>query len=97
MKLTHNDIESLANLIANQVAVAISAQETVGRWLKIPRACRYAKISKNTLMNCILSGDIRAKKRGKGGWIVDRLSIDEYNGRNAEELLYNDIARRAGL
>ena len=97
MKLTHNDIEPLASLIANQIAAIISAQETAGRWLKIPQACVYAKISKNTLMDCIISGDIRAIKRKKGGWIVDRLSIDEYNSHRIEEALYKDIAQRVDL
>ena len=97
MNISHTDIETLASLIANQVAAVMSAQETAGRWLKIPQACKYAKMSKNTLMDCIISGDIRATKRKKGGWIVDRLSIDEYNSSGIEEALYNDLAQRVNL
>lgn len=97
MNISNNDIQPLASLIANQVAAAISEQRTAGRWLKIPQACTYAKISKNTLMDCIISGDIRATKRKKGGWIVDRLSIDEYNSHRIEETLYKDIAQRVDL
>lgn len=47
------------------------------RWLNITEACRYAKMSKNTLMECILDGYIKASKP-RGKWIVDRLSIDTY-------------------
>jgi hypothetical protein len=67
------------------------------RWLKIEEACSYAKMSRNTLMKCIDNGDIKGKKRKKGGWIIDRLSIDEYNGSVTEDALFADIARRAGL
>ena len=92
-----SNIESFANIIAKEVASVISTQTAAGRWLKIPQACSYAKMSKNTLMECIFCGDIKATKRKKGGWVVDRYSIDEYNGHNDEENLYNDIAGRITL
>jgi hypothetical protein len=66
------------------------------RWLKIDEACRYAKLSRPILMELIGTGEIRARLRPKGGWIVDRLSIDEYNAGH-EEGLYLDIAKRCGL
>jgi excisionase family DNA binding protein len=66
------------------------------RWLTIREACLYSKMSKNTLMECIEAGQIKAsKKRGK--WIVDRLSIDAYYEDIEVEALYKDVARRSGL
>lgn len=67
-----------------------------GRWLSMPKACRYSEMSKNTLMKCIKNGDIKAsKKRGK--WIVDRESIDKYYEADIENVLFNDIAQRVKL
>ena len=66
------------------------------RWLKIEEACKYAKLSRPVIMELITDGEIRARHRPKGGWIVDRLSIDEYN-LGHEEALYQDIAKRCGL
>jgi excisionase family DNA binding protein len=66
------------------------------RWLTVKEACLYSKMSKNTLMECIMSNEIKAcKKRGK--WIIDRLSIDIYYADFEIETLSKDIARRAGL
>lgn len=50
-------------------------------------------------MECINSGFIRAKKRKIGGWIVDRISIDEYNSIDGgqDEALFDDFAKRAAL
>lgn len=93
MELKHKDIETLACMIAEHVVDLIVNE----KWLKIEKACRYAKMSKNTIMECILNGDIRAKKREKGGWIVDRQSIDEYNGSSSDDALYQEVAKRAGI
>lgn len=65
-------------------------------WLPIVDACHYAGLSKNTLMACIKAGDIKAKKRPIGGWIVDRRSIDAYN-QGEDEAAAEDVARRLGL
>lgn len=95
--LTHDDINALAKQIAKQVEASMLTKVRPGRWLKIPEACLYARMSKNTLMECINNNEINAKKRKKGGWVVDRLSIDRYNSCNDEDVLFNDIAKRAGL
>lgn len=67
------------------------------RWLTVRRAALYAGMSTNSMRQAISEGRIRATKRPVGGWIVDRLSIDEYNSGAAEDELYRDVARRAGL
>jgi hypothetical protein len=46
------------------------------RWLSVSQACKYASMSRPTLMNHILNGNFYAKKDGK--WRVDRYSIDTY-------------------
>ena len=56
------------------------------------------RASKNTLMDMIAEGQIRAHKR-PGKWIVDRESIDEFykSGSGNDEALFQDFAKRAGL
>lgn len=66
------------------------------RWLTVQEACRYAKMSRTTLMECVNSGDIKGSRR-RGKWIVDRLSIDTYYQDTEFENRYRDVARRAGL
>ena len=60
------------------------------------KATKYSEMSKNTLMECIKSGDIKASKR-RGKWIVDRHSIDKYYESDIETVLFNDIAQRVKL
>ena len=96
-EITQKQMFELASIIAEQLEASVLSKTAHGRWLKITQACKYAQMSKNTLMECIADGEIKAKKRKKGGWIVDRCSIDEYNGHNGEDMLYNDIARRTIL
>jgi len=68
------------------------------RWLEISEATQYARLGRTKLMRLIADGEIRATKRPVGGWIVDRISIDEYNsGGHQEALLMADIAERIGL
>lgn len=76
---------------------ALLEAATPARWLSIKRACLYAGMSRNSLMQCINESRIRARHRPVGGWIVDRLSIDEYNSGEAEADLYADLAGRVGL
>ncbi len=83
----------MENTISEQIEKLLNINQ---RWLTMAEACQYAKISKNTLMKCIHSGDVRASKR-HGKWIVDRLSIDRYYESDTEELLYRDIACRVSL
>lgn len=57
----------------------------LSRWLKISEACKYARMSKNTLMEYIKSGDIYATKKG-GNWIVDRKSIDDFYDEDRKKM-----------
>lgn len=92
MEFTPNDIKKISALIIGQ----IDDLNIMGRWLPMPKACKYSEMSKNTLMECIKNGDIKAsKKRGK--WIVDRQSIDKYYEADIETALFNDIAQRVRL
>jgi hypothetical protein len=69
-------METLANIVADLVVAKTSAV----RWMKIKEACSYANLSKPIIeKKCIKAGAIKAKKRPIGGWVVDRLSVDEYN------------------
>jgi len=49
----------------------------IARWLKVKEACRYARMSRNTLMRYVRNGDICGTKRC-GFWIIDRESIDKF-------------------
>lgn len=78
MKLSHTDIASLAEFIAEQVKIDILSTVTIGRWLTLQEAMKYAKVkSVNTIRNWINEGYIYAHKRS-GSWIVDRESIDDW-------------------
>lgn len=87
--LTNSDIKSLAALIANNIVEI----DVMGRWLSMSKACKYSEMSKNTLMECIKTGDIKASKN-RGKWIVDRQSIDKYYESDIETVLFNDVAQR---
>jgi len=81
MKLTYNNIEPLATLIANQVAAVISAQETTGRWLKLKEAALYSSIGRKRLVQLAENGKVTGFQdpdSGRGDWIFDRQSLDEY-------------------
>jgi len=71
------------------------------RWLDLGQACEYAKMGRTTLLKALKHGDIKGRRRGKGGWIVDRRSIDAYNAgtdiAGSDEKLFNDVAGRADL
>lgn len=54
---------------------------TTPRWIKLKEATRYAAIGKGRLVSLAVSGVIRGAQdpdSGRGDWIFDRLSIDEY-------------------
>jgi Helix-turn-helix domain len=92
MEINPEDIKKISILLIRQ----IENLTIFGRWLPISKATRYSEMSKNTLMECINNGDIKAsKKRGK--WVVDRKSIDEYYEADIEAALFNDIAKRVEL
>lgn len=92
MEIIPNDIKKISVLITRQ----IEDLNIIGRWLSMPKACKYSEMSKNTLMKCIKNGDIKASKR-RGKWIVDRRSIDKYYEADIETALFNDIAQRVKL
>lgn len=81
MEITHNDIEPLASMIANHVAAVISAQETAGRWLKLKEAALYSSIGRKRLVQLAENGKVAGFQdpdSGRGDWIFDRQSLDEY-------------------
>jgi len=78
MNVSHNDIASLAQLIAEQVMADILSNIGPGRWLTFPEAMLYAKVkSRDTMRKWIDNGYIYAHKRS-GQWIIDRQSIDDW-------------------
>ena len=89
--LTPTDISTIADQIAARLSIYSA------RWLKVSDAASYAGMSRNTLFDCIANGEIKAKKRPKGGWIVDRMSIDEYNSSGSDDALFADFAKRTRI
>jgi hypothetical protein len=78
MNLNHDDIATLANVIAKEVGAVISAQSNSSRWLSLREAMEYAKVkSVNTIKHWINEGYIYGFKRS-GEWIIDRESIDDW-------------------
>ena len=78
MSLTNNDLERLAELVAEQVGDIVSANSCHGRWLTLREAMQYARVkSPNTIKKWIDEGYIYAFKRS-GEWIVDRESVDDW-------------------
>ena len=75
MELTHNDINNIAELVAEKIQCNL-VSTTLGRWLTLDEAMAYAKVkSKNTIKNWLEQGYIKGQKR-TGAWIIDRQSID---------------------
>ena len=75
--LTHENIESLAELVAEKILSQSRLNQTASRWLKVKEAAEYAKVSRRKLMTWIDEGYIYGFKR-TGEWIVDRESIDQW-------------------
>jgi len=57
------------------------------RWMDIKTACTYTSMSKPTIMEYIMIGDVYAKKLS-GKWYVDRDSIDEFMLKDSVELTH---------
>ena len=58
------------------------------RWLKIKAAALYSSIGQKRLKSLAISGDIRGyqdKESGRGDWIFDKKSIDEYRLKPLQE------------
>lgn len=47
------------------------------RWISIKQAKEIVSLSRPTLVNLILSGDLRGRKVGKK-WLIDQDSIQEF-------------------
>ncbi len=78
MDLTHNDIKTLAALIAEEVGEIIATEKITGRWLSLSEAKEYGKAkSSNTIKKWIEEGFIYGFKRS-GSWIIDKNSIDDW-------------------
>ena len=79
----------------------ICTEYPMQRFLRDSLLIQFAPISnqmsRNILMQCIEAGDISARKRPRGGWIVDRVSIDEYNSCKEDDALFNDLKQRVKL
>jgi hypothetical protein len=69
------DIHELKELMRQFIRA--SGQNSYPRWMDVKTACRYASMSKNTLMAYIKDDSIYAK-RLRGKWYVDRDSIDNF-------------------
>ena len=82
-----------ANRIADKIASELLPYFTSPRWLKLKQACQYSSIGKDRLKQLAEMGDIvgfqdpDSKRRD---WIFDRLSLDAYRFRQA-----NDIEKKA--
>ena len=84
MNFTHDNLEKLAELVAEQVGDIVLANSRRGRWLTLREAMEYAKVkSPNTIKKWIDEGFIYAFKRS-GEWIIDRESVDDWY--NSEKL-----------
>lgn len=76
MELTHNDLQQLAAMVAQEIKDILGAP--IGRWITFAQAMKYARVrSKTTMRKLINEGHVYGFKRGHG-WIVDRESIDDY-------------------
>ncbi len=74
---TRENIESLAEIVADKILARNRINQTPGKWLTIKEATEYAKVSRRKMMGWIDEGYIYGFKR-TGEWIVDRESIDNW-------------------
>ncbi|GAB6143503.1 hypothetical protein [Desulfocicer niacini] len=87
------DIEILADAISKR----IMAQP---RWLKIKNAAQYSAYGQKKLMELALDGKIigyQDPDNGRGDWIFDKQSIDEYRLSHAAFNPEVDIAMNKAL
>lgn len=57
------------------------------KWLSMPEACEYARLSRNTVKKYIEDGHFTGDKLPGGQWRIDRESIDDYLGQTAKKAL----------
>ena len=65
------------------------------RWLKLKEACRYSAIGKDRLKKLALAGEIIGYSdpdSGRGDWIFDRESLDQYRLNQAGYLEQKALA-----
>jgi hypothetical protein len=76
--MTPNELETLAALVAKELATSISAAAVPGKWLTLKEAMAYCKVKHpDTIRTWITEGYIYGHKR-TGQWIIDRESIDDW-------------------
>lgn len=77
---THTEITAIADIVAREVTAKMATMGTPGRWLTMAEAKEYAKVrSINTIKKWVNEGKIYGRPRsGRGDWIIDRNSIDEF-------------------
>lgn len=59
----------------------------ISRWLTLKQACKYANLSKKTILKMIEDGHLQGDTTPGGQWRVDRLSIDEYFERSKKKVI----------
>lgn len=57
------------------------------KWLTLPEACIYARMSKNTLKKYLENGHFSGERLDSGHWRIDRESIDGYFGETQQKAL----------
>ena len=57
------------------------------KWLTLPEACIYARMSKNTMKKYLDAGHFSGERIESGHWRIDRESIDGYFGETRQKAL----------
>lgn len=90
--MTSNDLDILAAKIAERIITP--------RWLKLGQAAAYANIGQKRLKALADAGEIAGYQEdtGRGDWIFDKESIDEYRSRPLAEtsVRFQKILDRVG-
>jgi hypothetical protein len=69
------------------LAAKIAERLTIRRWLKLSAAVQYSGMGKTALLDLLRSGNIRGyQANGRGDWIIDRESIDQYHLGNMPDV-----------
>jgi len=79
--LTPKDVAELAKQIAEHIVIQ-------PRWLKLKQAATYSGIGQKRLKSLAENGEITGysdQNSGRGDWIFDKESIDEYRLKPVQE------------
>ena len=79
--MTNTDLDILADKIAQRLLIQ-------PRWLKLKQAAAYSGIGQKRLKSLATDGDIIGysdQDSGRGDWIFDKESIDEYRMKPINE------------